>query len=394
MLLAPFRGLLFNPEVVPDVGQATCPPYDVIDEEHRRAYRAASPHNVVRLLLAEPGDARYQQARALLQAWRRDGVLLQDPEPRLYVYRMDYTDRAGAVRRAVGVVGALQLHPLGEQVRPHEETMAKTRADRMSVLAATEANLDLIMALSPAEELPALLAEEGEVRVDFTADGVRHRLSDISQPDGIEAVGAAVSAHPVSIADGHHRYVTALRYQQVQRQQNGPGGWDAIMAFVAPAEGGGLSVEPVHRILDRVAFDRAALSTHFTMEEAAAAVPDEPGAVVLVPGADHRSPPLLLRPTSRAFSELPPSWQAASSAVAQRLLWPLLGVDESDARYSADQQKVLADLEAEPRGAAVLMASVPPAAIAAATEAGINFPQKTTFFVPKARAGLVLRSLR
>jgi uncharacterized protein (DUF1015 family) len=378
-MLQPFRGTFFDPAAVSDTGAVTSPPYDVIDDHERERLRLASPHNVVRLLLPEGGGERYQQAGRTLRSWHRDGVLVDDPEPRLYLYQMTWTE-LGRQRVARGVVGALLLAELGDRVLPHEETMAGTRADRLAVLEATRANLDPIVALSASPDLLPLLVGEGAPRVAALASGVEHELFDIAG-DAAQRIVSTVDAHTMSIADGHHRYTTALGYAAGR----GPGPWSRILTVVAPAQGSGLRVAPYHRTFATAVLDRERLRTAFTVEDADPIPPTEPGAVVLVDSAGA----VLLRPHPEALDHLPPPWREASAAVARELLYPLLGVGEQDAVYTPDRDVALAT--AAGGGLAVLVSPVTEHAIAAASEARLRFPQKTTFFTPKPRAGLVLR---
>jgi len=385
---APFRGSLFDPAQVPDLKSATCPPYDVINEADERRYRESSDHNMVRLLLAGPGDPTYREAARLLSGWRVDGSLVSDPDPRFYLYRMRYYDDAGSEQVAAGIIGALALVPLGGRVLPHEETMPKTNADRLAVLTATRANLDLIIALTPSSDLPLLLDAPGLPRVSFETEGVDHSLFDITDPDSIAAITSAVSSHPVAIADGHHRYTTGLEYQGVQ---SGSGPWDSIMAFLAPAQGSGLTIGPTHRVFSRVAFDLARLSGRFMIEPSEPVPPQQPGTIVLVPGSGHDTGAVALVPRTGQLSSLPEPWRQASPAVARELLYELLAVDESQAFYFADPHAALQIGSTHPQGAVALMAGVTEEAISAATRAGLRFPQKSTFFEPKPRSGLVIR---
>jgi uncharacterized protein (DUF1015 family) len=387
-LFAPFRGSLFDPTRVPDVSSATCPPYDVINEADERRYRESSDHNMVRLLLARPGDPTYQEAARLLKGWRGDGSLITDPDRRFYLYRIQYSDDTGAERMAAGVIGALALETLGNRVLPHEETMPKTKADRLAVLTSTRANLDLIIALTPSREFALLLQAPGLPRVSFEVEGIHHSLFDITDPDLIAAISSAVESNPVAIADGHHRYTTGLEYQSAQ---SGSGPWDSIMAFLVPARGSGLTVGPTHRAFPRVVLDLSRLSDRFMIEPSEGIPPHQPGTIVLVPGRLHETAPVALVPRSDQLSGLPEPWQKASPAVARELLYELLEVDESQAFYFADPHEALQTGAAHPQGAVALMATVTEEAISAATEAGLRFPQKSTYFVPKPRSGLVIR---
>jgi uncharacterized protein (DUF1015 family) len=387
-MFLPFSGWLFNPALVADIGKATSPPYDVISEDERQALIARSPHNIVRLLLPGLDPASYELAAQLLARWQGDAVLARDDTKRFYLYEMDYTDASGSAHRARGVMGALELVPLGRQVVPHEETQDKHRADRLSILKATQANLDPIIALSAAAGLPELLAAPaGSPRLEFAEDdGSVHRLYDITDPEVVAGLSATIGAQPLSIADGHHRYTTALGYRGDRGAVDGAGPWDFIMAMVSPAEGSGLTIGPYHRILPGFDFDAARLTGAFDVSIGAPTVPDDPGSLVIVAGmtAYH------LRPHADATAHLPSPWRQASAAVAAEVLYPILGVDETGARYSADASEAAA-AAASGEEVAVLVAPVTERAVAEAGELGIRFPTKTTFFTPKPRAGLVVR---
>ncbi len=371
---------------MPSVGEASSPPYDVIDEPHRQALKQRSPYNVVRLLLADADDPSYTEAGRLIEEWRRDRVLIPDAQPRLYLYAMEYS-YGGERREARGVLGALEVMELGNRVVPHEETMAKHRADRYSVMTATQANVDPIIGLSAAPDLAGMLKYDGPWRLDFTTpDGIRHRMVDIDDVDLIEGIAGTVAAHSVSIADGHHRYTTALQFRR-DREAEGlaGGGWTDIMTFLAPAEGSGLTCGPYHRVFSEFSFDPAALGDAFAVDRAEPEAPETPGDLVIVTAdAAWR-----LRASSEALATLPAPWREASPAVARELLYPQLGTSEDHADYVPEAADAIA--AAGPEGAALLVAPVSEHAMAEAGETALRFPQKSTFFVPKPRAGLVIR---
>lgn len=380
-MLEPFPGLLYDPARVGDVGAATSPPYDVIDADLRARLAAGSDRNIVEVLLPEGGAERYQEAGERFRGWRAEGTLVADPTPRYYLYEMEWADENGH-HLARGVMGALAVVPLGDRVLPHEETMAGVRADRYAVLEATQANLDPIIALSASPGLRELLVPGGSPRVETEADGVTHRCYDISGEAEIEAITTAVAEHTLSIADGHHRYTTALSF----REGKPPGPWDRIMAMVAPAEGSGLVVAPYHRYFTGRAFHPEAVAASFAVEASEAQVPEHAGSLTVV----TQDGAYAVRPQPDALSALPEPWREASAAVARELLYPLVGLDEAAAAYTPDAEIAVA--EARRGGIAILVAPVTEHAIAAASEQGVRFPQKTTFFVPKPRAGLVVRA--
>ena len=388
-MFSPFSGWLFNSAAIDDPGRATSPPYDVITDQRRADLLARSPHNIVRLLLPGTGAASYEDAAALISRWEKEGVLQRDDPRRMYLYEMQYETRTGVQRQAIGVIGVLELVPFGSRVIPHEETMGSHRADRLAVLEAIRANLDPIIALSPSPDLAALLTPDGEPRLDFVDQNeFRHRLFDITSPGRKQAISAAVARHPVTIADGHHRYTTALRYRDSRNAADGPGPWDGIMAFVAPVEGSGLTIGPYHRVLPPFEVDRGALGDAFEVGVGPPDPPSAPGRLVVVSGNEAYH----LEPRSDALEGLPLPWRAASSAVARELFYPRLGIDEEGASYFADAGEALAAASSG-EGTAVLVAPLTERAVAGAGEMGLRFPTKSTFFTPKPRAGLVIHRL-
>lgn len=384
-MFSPFTGLLLNADRVGDVGSATSPPYDVISPQERRDLLSASPYNVVRVLLAPPEDPEYRDAAATLGSWKQDEAVTSDDGVRFYLYFMDYVDASGVSRTARGVLGALDLMTPGERIVPHEETRAKHRADRMAAMTATKTNVDVIIGLSGSPDLQALLEPGSDPHLDFSSpDNVRHRLWKVRDGEQSEQIQTAVSAHSVSIADGHHRYLTALAYAD---ERSSPGPWNAILAFVAPAEGSGLTVGPYHRVFGEFPFTPDGVRDRFDVVPAPAAAPDAPGSLVVASPAGC----WLLTPRNDALTELPRPWQAASPAVARELLYPAVGVTEDAATYVPGADEALAAVATG--STAILTAPVSEAAIAHAGELGLRFPSKTTFFVPKPRAGLVMRSI-
>ncbi|HJW61760.1 MAG TPA: DUF1015 domain-containing protein, partial [Actinomycetota bacterium] len=262
---APFRGLRFDPAVVGDGAQVTAPPYDVISPEARAAYESASPYNVVRLILARPGDndvpqperdgsSDYRHAAALLARWRGDGVLRRDVAPCLYVYEELY-ELHGARRVQRGVLASVALDGTGAWVVPHERTMAAPVADRLRLLEATEANLSPIFGVYAGAGGPAAVLDDvtgGEPALDCVDEtGVRHRLWAVADPDRIAAWRERMAAQRVLIADGHHRYRTSLAYRDAMRAANGgrPGPWDELLMFLVDADLHGPAVLAIHRLL-------------------------------------------------------------------------------------------------------------------------------------------------
>ncbi len=222
-------------------------PYDVISESERLALEARSPSNIVRLELPHDdgeGD-RYLRAASLLDAWRDGGILRRDSVPALYGYRMRFTGPAGEPRQTVGVIGALELEPPGAGILPHEETTPKAKTDRLDLLRATSANLSPIWGLAPGSGLSAYCTPPARPAEHVTdADRVSHEVWPITDPVQIEGVQAIVESAPVLIADGHHRYETALAYRDERRRHGqARADDDFVMAYIVELADDQLTVQ-------------------------------------------------------------------------------------------------------------------------------------------------------
>ena len=411
--LFPFPGLRYQTGALDaDLGVLTAPPYDVIDEEGRARLEAAHPKNAVRLILprdVEPGD-RYRQAQETFQAWQAAGILAAD-EPRLYVYRMAFTDDAGAARRMTGVLGALALSPPeAEEVLPHEKTLPKAKTDRLELLRAVRANLDPVWALAPAPGLSDLLepviAAGGAAASCVDGDGVEHCLFPV-EGDAADSIRAAIADVPLLIADGHHRYETALTYQEERRAAGiADPGADRIMALVVELSEDQLMVRPIHRVMRgvigpfRVKFNFVAnvtllgpnnpdnvnnLLAEMDRTDSLGLV-DGPGLALLTPRLDVLQP--LIDPLAKPLRNV---HAVICNVMLNRMAMSAELPKEID--YRNDAQAVAAMVAKGAADVAVLLRPPSVEQIAAVADAGARMPPKTTFFQPKPLTGLVFRSL-
>lgn len=391
----PFCGIRYDTTRV-DLADVLAPPYDVISEDQRALLEARSEYNAVRVDLPRDaaGHDRYTEARCLLDAWREIGVLVTDDEPGFYVYRMGFVDESGRARQTSGVIGALTLgQPGSTDVLPHEQTMPKPKDDRLNLQRSCVANLSAIWGLSLAEGLGSLCELPGAPDMRTTDDdGVHHRLWRITQPGIVDAIAGAVASTPVLIADGHHRYETALAYQ-AERQAAGAGAgpWDLVMAFVVELSDAQLTVRPIHRVLRDLPAGTDlvdALSPWFEPFPVPAAdlgITDrmaDAGALGLVTARGA----WLLRPRMERFAGL-------ADLDSSRLDAALADLPPHDLAYQHGTDNVISMLEKGEIDAAVLLRPATVAQIAATAHSGVRMPPKTTFFHPKPRTGLVFRSL-
>lgn len=393
----PFPGVRYD---APDgrLDLVLAPPYDVIGPEERQRLVERSDHNAVRIELPadEGGADRYQVAASLWHAWQAEGVVRADEEPSFYVYRMGYRDDAGRPRQTTGVLGALELSTLDEgEVLPHEHTTPKARADRLDLLRACRANLSPIWVLSPTAGLSELCQLPGPPDARGTDDdGVHHRLWRVTQPGLVEAMSSAVASNPVIIADGHHRYETALAYRDERRAATGGarGAYDAVMAWVVETSEDQLTVAPTHRLVSGLpeGFDVvSALAPFFDLEQTGPPGPDladrmaEAGALaLLVPGGTW-----LLRPTA-ATEEA-----AQHHLDSSRLDVALASLPPHGLSFQHDTADVVDDVAAGRAQAGILLRPASVAQIAEVGRGAARMPAKTTFFTPKPRTGMVFRAV-
>jgi len=410
--LFPFPGLRYQRAALrgSDLGDVTAPPYDVIDEEGRSQLEAAHPQNAVRLILprdVEPGD-RYDRARATFEQWRADGILAADDEPHLYVYRMAFTDETGGPRRMIGVVGALELAPLGDGVYAHEKTLAKAKSDRLDLLRATRANFDPVWGLSLAPGLsevlePLATGEPAAACADD--DGVEHSLFPVAG-DVVDRIRQMIAAEPLVIADGHHRYETALAYQEERRAagEDDPGAGRIMMLVVELADDQ-LMVRPIHRLLRNVHHEfRGKLNFVGTVSPMGPNTPDgvrhllaemdRTGSMGVVdgPGLALLTPKLDI--LKAGLEQLPDALRNVDATRFVLMLGRMsLSIELPEVDYRHDALHVA---EMVAKGAADVAILLRPATIdqiAMVAAAGLRMAQKTTFFQPKPLTGLVFRSL-
>src|SRR5574337_1458830 len=267
-VIAPFRGLRYNPERVGDLSLVMSPPYDVISPEGQQAFHVRHTHNVIRLILGktltDDDAARNQYSRAgdYLRQWQAEHVLVRDPRPALYLYRQTFRRPGVGERVRSGLIGLVRLEEFGSRtVFPHERTMGAAKADRLRLMQACHANLSSVFGVYPGRlpELDRLMmaAQESTPAIDIADwDGIRHQIWICQDRTAIRRLQAEYAPTPLFIADGHHRYETALHFRDLMRAnekgdpvQTQKRPYNYIMMTLVSAEDPGLVILPIHRLL-------------------------------------------------------------------------------------------------------------------------------------------------
>ncbi|MFZ5765003.1 MAG: DUF1015 domain-containing protein [Thermodesulfobacteriota bacterium] len=262
--IAPLRGLRFNPAKIRRMEDVVTPPYDVIDEKSKIALLAKNPYNMIQLDLTKNagdalGAARYEAARDLFRRWQEEEVLIRDPEPTIYLYQTTYSLSNGRTFTRKGLVALVGLAEFDEGiVKPHEKTFRSVTDDRLRLIDTCQAQFSQIFSLysDPTAEIMTVLEKAcppAPLSQVEDQDGCLHSLWAVTDQQAIDRVRQAFADRPLYIADGHHRYTTALQLRELMVSREGrvapESPYNHIMMYLCPMEDPGLSVLPTHRLV-------------------------------------------------------------------------------------------------------------------------------------------------
>ena len=427
--VTPFRGLRYRDDVALD--DVVAPPYDVIRPDLAAELRARSPYNAVHVDLpvgpGEPAtDAAYAAAGAAFAAWRREGILRRDGRPSFYLLDQTYAGPDGRERTRRGIVARLRLAGLGERVvLPHERTHSGPKEDRLRLYRAAHADLSQIFLLAPdddgrlGEALAATAAAPGEWREARDGDGNRHRIAPFSGA-AADRVTEVLRSRALYLADGHHRYETALAYRDERRAAGDPSA-DTLMVYLCSLSDPGLTVFPTHRLLRGIepppAADLAArLRPYFDVVgapvrggdacraalEDLAAAEDPVRTFGLYLPREQTCLTIRAREEAAAHRLAESGFSEAAAGLSVTILHELLfretlGLSHEDVEHHVDYAKSVPDAFAALAGGAYTLGAFVNATrvdqVRAIADRGEVMPQKSTYFYPKLLAGLVYDAL-
>lgn len=399
----PFRALQYSPPAGA-LGDLLAPPYDVISPDERRALLARSPYNAVRLILPEVG---YEEVAALLADWRDGGVLDQADRPLVVGWTQAFTLGDGVQHERRTILGAVGLQPYEARVvRPHERTHAGPKEDRLRLTRAVRTNLSPVFGLYPdsAGAAWAALGVDGVAPdVEMTDDdGVVHRFWRVDDPAAHAALADALADRWILIADGHHRYETALAYRD-ERRAAGDTDPDAphnrVLMGLTALEDPGLVVLPTHRVLNRWtdgaegAFDARPVAD---LDELTAELERAPAGT---PVLGLVRPDGLTLLSGGAPPDASPGQRLDVATLEREVLIPHLGADQAklahdgELTYVKDAAEAVAEVTSGRAAAAFIMRGIPKSEIAAVSDAAETMPQKSTYFYPKLLTGVAFHPL-
>lgn len=432
--IIPFRGTLYDPAAVGSIRDVVAPPYDIIDAAGQKTLHDRHPQNIIRLELGidQPGDNamsnRYTRAGETLGTWISGGALERDAQPAIYYHTIEYappsSDARAPKKTLRGFLTTTRLEPLDSgHIYPHENTRSAAKTDRLNLLKACKANLSPIWLLysDPENAILGLLeqAVKGQPpRIDFQDDnGCRQQLWAITDPAVLGQIVDIMRSKPLFIADGHHRYETALNYQRFRREQAGTASalkpYDGVLMLLSPLEDPGLTVLPTHRVTTTPLPPYSTLKTRlgdtFDIKEfpftsgntssVRAQFIDTlrtqgrtmPTFGLALKGED-RYVTLSLKPAHRPDANASPRTKLDVSLLQQLVVSTLCPAQQEQEAilYTKDDHEAL-DWAADGTGTgALLLNATKVSEVQAVAKAGERMPHKSTYFYPKPLTGLVI----
>ncbi len=267
----PFRGILYSKDKIDDFASVTAPPYDVISPSEQHDLYNRHDYNIIRLILGkeQKGDNvrnnKYTRAADTFNHWLSNGILLQDQVPAIYVYQHEYKLKTGSKKCRIGFIALVKLEPLDHgHIRPHEKTLSQPKKDRFSLAMSTHASFDQIFGIysDPKNQIQPLLQEQTKAipEVELIDDeNVIHRVWKVTDPSTIEQIRQILRDKTLYIADGHHRYETALRLQKRMKRSSedytGAESFNYTPMMLVDMNSEELTVLPVHRVLKNLKKD-------------------------------------------------------------------------------------------------------------------------------------------
>lgn len=441
--ILPFKGVLYNPEKVGDLGNVVAPPYDVISEEQRQALEQLHPQNIVRLILSQgrPEDNesnnKYVRAATRFEKWQAEGALVRDTVSAMYLTVMDYVSD-GVRHQRQGLIVLVELEDFSRgNIMPHEKTFSATKMDRFKLMEACRTNFSPIFSVfsDPHEGVFGPFRDwVNRVTPDFDfkdTGSSRHRLWRITDSDMHAEVSRKLEDRPLYIADGHHRYETALSYRDAMAakaaQLDTHRGCNYVMMYLSSMQDPGLIIRPVHRMLSKITGDAlngfvGKAEDYFHVDTLEVSGDDYSGIKETLwakvrAGARQRSIGVVIRghPTAytayvmavkegvmeRLFgSEIPAALRRLDVTIVTKLIFQqILGLSDLELD---DENRVLYTSRAENALKAVSSGKCPVALIVNPTRlsdveevsnARLIMPRKSTYFFPKVLSGLVINKL-
>jgi len=433
-IVSPFRGIRYDLSKGNDLSQVVSQPYDVISPEEQKSLPLRHPRNIVRIDFGMeeegdgPGSNKYTRAAGQYRQWVEDGTLVRDADPSLYYYEQEFSLPGHGLFVRKGFLGALRLSAFGEgSVFPHEKTHSRPKEDRLALMRATEANTSPIFGLysDPGDGVAKALRARLPAQPDVTATddlGVAHRMWRVSDPASLAGAVGKMADKKVFIADGHHRYETALAFRDEMRAKHGAredAAYEHVLMFLCNMDAEGIVILPTHRGIHSVpAFSAEEFAarvgslvpletrrgTPGDAERAVAEAGRKGKAIAWSAGGDRYHLASFPDPASfgeKNLSRFPAKLRTLDVVILHGFLFEqILGISPDAVtaggfvRYYKEARKAAAELAGGELQAAFFLNPVTMEEFRDVSLSGHVLPQKTTFFYPKILTGLLILPVR
>ena len=420
-----FKGMRYNLETAGEISKLCCPPYDIISEEQRLDYIKENEYNVIRLELPKEGENPYANAKNILEMWKDKGVLISEDKPAIYIYEEEFT-AYGSRKSIKGIIARVKLEEFSKGIiLPHEFTLSKAKEDRLNLMKATNCNFSQIYALYMDEEHTTLSTIDEQsasnAELEFTDnDNVTHRLWIVTDEKVLSKLSADFVDRKLYIADGHHRYETALNYRNYCRENGFSKEGDAQdyqMIYLVDMEHPGLVVFPTHRLVRDLAdfdkekvlegckkyFDITKMQGTSTMESDLASLYNEgKKAFGFYCGNDEWY--LLVLKNIEVMKDLLPQLSTASQQLDVTVLHSLIleeifGINKENMAnqinltYTKFFEEAISSVDSGKSQCSFVLNPTRVTEIRDVAAAGEKMPQKSTYFYPKMITGMVMNDL-
>jgi len=430
--IIPFRGVRYNLNLINDLSQVITPPYDVIDEKKQKYYYEKSPYNIIRLEYGQifPQDDEnnnvYTRAAWELKKWMEQEILHQEEQPALYLYEMGF-QLGGEKYTRRGFFACVKVEDFHKKViLPHEETLSKPKEDRLKLLRACKANFSPIFGLFSDKEFVvegAFKKLQEKTIIDFQdEEGINHRLWAIKKGPEVNSIVSLLKDKQIFIADGHHRYETALEFS---KEMGGKEDYSYVLMGLVNLYNPGLVVLPTHRLVKNLSnFDLKSflnkISTYFYLEEFSFQENDKFNVFEKLQEKLHKigekrnhafgvyggsnSFYLLTLKDKKVMDhfdlDYSPDWKDLDVSVLQVIIMEnILEIkstqrkEESNLTYKRDEKESIEEVDRGSHQLAFFLNPTRVEEIITVAGGGERMPQKSTFFYPKLITGLVINLL-
>lgn len=423
-IIKAYKGLRFNCEKSGKIDELVCPPYDIINDEQREGYIKTNPHNIIRLELPK-GENCYCQASEILNEWLNDGILVKEDKPAIYIYEEEFT--AYGERKSIkGIICRVKIEEFSKGViLPHEFTLSKAKEDRLNLMKATNCNFSQIYSLymdggkNTLGKIDSLSSDKADIQLTDD-EGVTHKIWIITDENAIAEICNDFIDRKLYIADGHHRYETALNYRNYQRENGNAVEGDACdyqMMMLVDMEHPGLVVFPTHRLVRDLAdfnaekalesckefFDITEYNDIATIESNLMELYNQ-GKKAYAFYSGNNSYNLLVLKNMDIIKELLPNASKATQELDVTVLHTLIlekvfGIDpenmakQINLTYTKIFDEAISSVDSGKAQCAFILNPTRVSEIRDVASNGEKMPQKSTYFYPKMITGLVMNQL-